>query len=170
MALTLRFNDSLVLKGYLNQALPQMGIENDPKIVVGDSGGLAYCLFEPGRREESLVNLFPTNFNVRTLGSLETVTEYVRQVHRYTKMAAGFAKELDFKQVSVSEGEFASPKTITTVTEADKDTELYSLGIGDSEIESMEKLERFLAMVKIAKNPLEEAYAQIIGLAQKLSK
>ncbi len=132
----INFNNPLILGGYLEQAKPQYGLENVDGIVVGKVGGLAYHLFTDCGKELS------REFQIKSHDSIKNGRKYFDELEAFLDRNEERAIAYGFQLVTIRPSDnsiFIGPKSLPYI---------YYTGIGDTNIESIEKFEKFLEMVK----------------------
>ena len=148
--LALNFNDPRVLSGYLTQALPQVGLEEDSsRIVVGQEGGLAFLLFQEGSWRKTDGKKIPW-----TSQGIDLVRKYFQVLDEYLAIAHQHAFRYDFRMVHVDDKRVISEGT-------NPRQPFFQTGIGKSRIDSPEQLAQFLQMVKESHGSLNQLYATV---------
>lgn len=151
MDLKIDFNNPNLLRGYLEEALPQLGLEDaledvKKRIIVGKNGGLAHCLFSA-----SELNL-PREPRMSSLSEIRALTTCFGAIEDYLGAARDYAQEFDF-QLVVN----CRDKGIIPVREG-ANFYFSTAGIGDESIKSLEEFERFLQMVIECREDLIQRY------------
>jgi len=135
-ALEINFNNPHILRGHLEQVLPQMGLEG-VEIIVGVQGGLAYPLFE-----DDYSRNIPRAPHPNKLSEMKLWKTYFDAVDTYVTRSRELAESFNFRLLS-----FDSNQTALSINPT-QDEIIYQLGIGDVSIESAKRLESFLQMVQ----------------------
>ncbi|HLD79332.1 MAG TPA: hypothetical protein VJA18_02130 [Candidatus Nanoarchaeia archaeon] len=153
------FNDPNLISSYLEQALPQAGLEHDrKKFVIGHHGGIGYGLFSIGFRYWDC-----SKANVATYNDLQQTRDYFGVIGAYIETAKTYAQGKGFGLVSIL------PTNIgDRLTHFDRSSPFHSTGIGEVRLESLERLEGFLRMIKEGKPALEEQYQKVTASAKDL--
>ena len=129
------FNDQKILEAYINQALPKLGLENlKDRIIAGKEGGLAYLLFE-----NNIGNRLKIDFTDNSREKRLQTTRYYDFIEQYIEVSRMFAEKHGFGILCLESD--ALVKKIDS-------SPYHSLVIGDSNIDSLNKLEKFLEMIK----------------------
>lgn len=156
MGLKINFNNPRILQGHLEQALPQTSLQESTKrFVVGSSGGLAYKLFE------NIYHGLPLQFRISSVSEMAAVQDYFNAVHGYVRDAGEHAGRHGFKLVLFDEKE---------VSDYGLDDFIYSTGLGSTDIESAERFQAFLEMIKSGKSKLDKQYEGIVEKAKTFQK
>jgi hypothetical protein len=135
MAVKIDFNNPNILRGHLEQALPQYGLHEEG-ILVGAKGGLACSLF---RRPYDIIRDFK---GISSFSNMSALRAYFDAVQGFVQFGSEHAKKFGFGLVTAD----TSDRIITNGL--DFGSNAYYAGIGDENIENAERLERFLEMVK----------------------
>lgn len=152
MELKIDFNNPRILQGYVEQALSQIGLEESAgRIRAGSKGGLAYTLFQDKYRG------FPLQFRISSASEMAIVQDYFNAVQAYVTNAGKHAEQHGFGLVIENE------KVITNGISLDDF--IYNAGLGSSTIESAERFQAFLDMIKSGKKELNKQYE---GLVEKV--
>jgi hypothetical protein len=158
MAIAIDFNRPSMLEAYKEQALSQHGLEEDARrILVGSQGGLAYILFP------SPIHELPLDISVRTGSDVMLARDYFDAVHSYVIGAGQHAEKHGFGLVRVEEKNLLAEG----VRLGDF---IYSAGIGSVNIDSAERFQAFLEMVKSGKGELDKQYVGLVGRAKDLPR
>lgn len=153
MELQIDFNNPRILQGYKEQALPQAGLEESAgRFVVGSEGGLAYTLFQ-----EKLG--FPMRFRVSSASEMAVVQDYFNSVQAYVTNAGKHAEQQGFGLVRVGDKNVISDG-------CGLDDFIYEAGLGSANIESAERFQTFLEMIKSGKGELDKQYERIVEKAK----
>lgn len=152
------FNHPSILQGYLEQAKPQFALENVRGIVVGKTGGLAYRLFADDGKE------LPTSFNVRSIDSMKKVMSYLESIKAFIGESESYANNLGFRLV------YINPPSNSISNGLESQSNIYFSGIGDKTIESVERFEKFLEMVKDYSKINRERNGNLISIAGSLQE
>ncbi|MBS3080914.1 hypothetical protein J4221_05560 [Candidatus Pacearchaeota archaeon] len=136
----INFNHPLILQGYLEQAIPQYGLEDVKGIVVGKSGGLAYHLFAD--EGEGL----PRELQIKGVDSIKKVKKYFDEIEAFLDRGSRCASNFGFRLVSIKHSLSSPDKRI--YNGLDSESDIYCVGIGDGFIRNVEKFEKFLEMIK----------------------
>ena len=108
------------------------------------------------------MNELPVGFRATSIIDMGFVREYFDAVQRYVTSAEQHAKSFGFGLLLVNlENGKLSP-------ELKLDSYIYGAGVGDVTIESAERFERFLDMVKTGSEKLDEQYASVLSAGQIL--
>ncbi len=160
MALTFNFNDRRILERYLEQALPQLGLEDAAsRFFSGREGGLGYLLFpnqDLAKMPERIYNLY----------QMSLAQSYFSGVKNYLDFAEAYAKSQGFGLVAATSPDKEPP--VIQLRTKDDSISVYALGIGSPAIESAEKFENFLRMAKEKRGQMDEQYKNLIDLSEKL--
>lgn len=137
MDLKIDFNNPHILRGYLEQALPQIAPREFliRQMTIGKEGGLAYRLFNGSEWRN-----VPEKPRMHTRDEIKLVKNYFGALETYIQTAEEHAKEHDFGLVYVKEDDINPTLGV--------DYPLFSVGMGDVSIGSVEKFERFMQMLK----------------------
>ena len=103
MQLEIDFNNPRILKGYLEQALPQYGLE-EVGVTVGRNGGLAYLLFKNDDWQR-----LPRELKVNTMNQIDAFRGYFDAVQSYVTAASVHAERFGFALVTVDGFQVLSP-------------------------------------------------------------
>jgi len=146
------FNHPSILKGYLEQAKPQYGLEDVKGIVVGKSGGLAYHLFadEGGG--------LPREFQITSFDSMNKVKKYFNEFEEFLYKNEKRALATGFLLVSIN------PNDNRIFNGRISPLDIYCAGIGDDTIENVQKFEKFLYMVKTNYQSIQEECKKLKGI------
>ena len=125
--------------------------EQVKKIVVGEEGGLAYTLFQDG--EGAIKNL-----TITAKKDILPATEYLNRMENYLKLAEEHTKNFGFELVAAYD--FGSKKRIFSWDHFN--SPFAAAGIGDWGIESLEKAEKFLVMIKENRGRLNQLYHKVV--------
>ncbi|MBS3168884.1 hypothetical protein J4210_00210 [Candidatus Woesearchaeota archaeon] len=151
MQLEIDFNNPRILKGYLEQALPQYGLE-EVGVTVGRNGGLAYLLFKNDDWQR-----LPRELKVNTMNQIDAFRGYFDAVQSYVTAASVHAERFGFALVTVDGFQVLSPGL-------GRDSSVYQSGIGTVSIGSVDRFEDFLRMVVAARKEngiLNERYVEL---------
>jgi len=146
------FNHPAILRGNLEQLIPQLGLKDlSRKIPIGRSGGIGFILFEDKFNVSTLENTFDY---------INTLRTFYDAVDVYLDIAKEHATKFGFRLLASNRsGAF---EEITPYSEIFPklyhSRSIYGLVIGDQNIESLEKLVRFLEMVKERSPILDQQY------------
>jgi hypothetical protein len=155
MALDINFNNPTMLQAYKEQALSQVGLEDfGHRIVVGEEGGLAYTLFK--RKMD-----FPLQFRICSASEKESVLNYFDAIGTYLKNAGNHSERHQFGLVRVDPNNIITPGM-------GLDDFIYEAALGSLKIESAERFEAFLEMVKSGKGELDKQYERLVEKAKPL--
>ena len=145
MALEIKFDNPKILRGYLDQALTQVGLEEARhRIIGGRDGGLAYTLFKDPVRE------ILSEFRATSRSDKPAVKENLDAVEKYIQSAEKHAKRYGFGLIAIRKVEkFGTYLSLESCIDPG--------GIGGP-IESPERFEEFLKMVKEVRGDLDEQY------------
>lgn len=150
MNIEYNFNESNLLKAYLQQTIPQFELgEARFKIEVGENGGLTYNLF-------TVSDECCKQFTIDTINQMEKTIFYFSSVKHYLQYAEQHARSFDFGLVFKKNGSLIGPCSLEDT--GMRSSYIYHLGIGDSLIETRERLEEFLSMIKEGKDRLDHCY------------
>ena len=162
MDLKINFNNPHILRGHLEQAIPQILKEYKLEemkalIEVGRKGGLAYRLFDEDISQQ------PTDLkDISIMPTINAVMDYFGAVKMYIMEAERLAHEHgDFNPVSFD------PKTEELTLRCERPN-VYHAGVGSTKIESLGGLQDFLEMVKEVHPRLRNMYFGIRELARPL--
>ena len=151
MSLEINFNNPDILKGYVDQALPQREIGNlRPRIIVGKGGGLAYMLFE----EDNSCSILPQTIPIREFNELAKTKRYINFLEFYINCAKEHADK--FKFIMLEKLPYEELKLMH------ESSLLYNPCIGDIEIGSVERFEKFIDMVKEGHEELDKIYKKVL--------
>jgi hypothetical protein len=152
MALPIKidFNNPKILEGYLEQTIPQLGLEHlIPNLVVGTTGGLAYSLFE----KDNLMK-YPKNLRSQTLEDFGFVSQYYSAITDYINFAKEKANEFGFGLVFIGGDKLISEKLSNQQS-------IYMSGIGAGKIEQYSHFERFVKLLIDSESSLSELSKKI---------
>lgn len=153
MTLELNFNDSSVLRGYLHQALPQVELADDARrFLIGETGGLAYSLFSDASRLGHEMRFHSTD-------GISRVATYLGMLRGHLDFGRDFVEKHGFKLVSAFKNVGGRDTEIQAFDPAKSN--VYTAAIGDTSIESAERLEAFLTMVKEGKPRFDESFERL---------
>src|SRR3989344_3142560 len=154
MELKIDFNNPRILQGYKEQALIQADLEESAgRFVVGSEGGLAYTLFKDKFQG------FPLQFRVCSVSEMAVVQDYFSAVQAYVTNAGKHAKQQGFGLVRVGDR--------TVISDGcGLDDFIYEAGLGSVNIESAERFQTFLDMIKSGKSELNKQYERIVEKAK----
>lgn len=160
MTLKVNFNNPNILRGHLEQTLPALGIglDEERRVFVGKDGGLAYRLFRAGdnyvpRREIAL----------DTKVDMAAIRNYLNCVDVYLHTATEMAEGYGFKPMSYN----GMDELCLEIT---ANTSVFTSVIGDTEIKSAQRFEKFLRMIKEGTPRLKEMYDNVIDSAGKIRR
>jgi len=164
MELKIDFNNPRILQGYKEQALIQADLEESAgRFVVGSEGGLAYTLFKDKFQRFPLhkdkFQGFPLQFRVCSVSEMAVVQDYFSAVQAYVTNAGKHAKQQGFGLVRVGDR--------TVISDGcGLDDFIYEAGLGSVNIESAERFQTFLDMIKSGKSELNKQYERIVEKAK----
>ncbi len=151
----INFNHPSILRGNLEQLIPQMDLQDlSPRIHVGISGGVGYALFGNKFMYKNLGNTFSDSTTLRT---------FFDAVDVYVDVAKKYAAKFDFRLLASNKsGAFEEMTPDSEIfTQEYNSHSRYGLVIGDQNIESVERLVRFLEMIKEGKPILDPQYETV---------
>lgn len=155
MAPQINFNHPGILSGNLEQLISQMDLRDfSLRIHVGRSEGVGYALFGDKFYYMNLKNTFNAIDDIRT---------FFDAVYTYLDLAKEHATRFGFKLLASNKGgafEEITPASEIFTLKYHSDS-AYGLVIGDQSIESVERLVRFLEMVKEGKPILDQQYQDV---------
>lgn len=162
MALKINFNDPNIIRGYFDQEFPSMGLDEAgrSRFVIGREGGIAYRLFDG-----SIVRTYPTELIVRCASDISAGREYSMAVINYLHEARALAGERGFLLVYANN--VCGDLCIGPWTEK---SYLYLAGIGAISLESADKFEKFVNMIRDGRGKLDVGLQEVKTLADKLRK
>lgn len=156
-SLDIDFNHPLILRGFINQALPQVGLENfSERIVVGRDGGLAYKLFNQPFSMPNVLQIY-------TKLQMKESIDYFDAIDRYLARADGCASEYGFGLVK-----FSNKNEI--IDGFNSNDTLFDAGIGSARIGSVECFSSFLNMINSGKDDLEKLHEELIEKAKVVKR
>lgn len=159
MKFEIDFNYPAILHGHLNQALPQIGLEElAERFVVGSEGGLAYKLFSNHLIKEVPIRIKSTSFR-----EINANKQYYNAVEAYIQDSQNHAKRYEFGLVYVGEKRVIFPGI-------NCDEFIYNVSIGSINIKSLEKFRRFLEMMKSGREYLDKGHAEVLEKAKQIKR
>ena len=156
MALEINFNNPHILRGYLDQAITQMGlVDVKDRLVVGSEGGLAFALFGEEFKDRTVVHI-PTYQNV-----VDHIRALSEAVSVYDDCARTIAESAQFKSVETrADG--------SLYEEPCRESNLYNAGIGAATIASADRFGEFVRMIRDGKEDLGKSYDAVVKAANDL--
>lgn len=152
------FNNNYILSGHLGQLISQMGLQ-DPssRIHIGNTGGAGYALFS-----EKSDKLYHDRMG-NTFGAVAEIRTFFDAIDTYLEAAKEHSFKFGFRLLD-SEGhkfrEITPASEILPKLHSSYTTE-WGVVIGDTNIESIDRLVRFLEMVKEGKPLLDQPYEEV---------
>ncbi|HLC52406.1 MAG TPA: hypothetical protein VJI98_04140 [Candidatus Nanoarchaeia archaeon] len=159
------FNTSRIIQGYLDQALPEFELEVylgqahpsgelenlTERFVAGVEGGLAYKLFTKKDRTRLIRNR--ERIRIDSINALNILAAFSGEFKQYINTASNYANEAGFGLVVVDGFGRICPTT---------GADLFDYGMGAPKIESVERFNKFLKLVKKAKPQLDVEHAGLM--------
>ncbi len=157
MGLNIDFNNPKILQAYKELALPKAGLEESTdRIIVGGGGGLVYTLFQGELKG------FPTKFEANSLSEMGVVQDYFNAVQTYLTNAGKHAEQHGFRLIRIGSRDILydcfNPEGL-----------IYNASLGSMDIESVERFEEFLEMVKSGKGELDKQYEVVFEKSRLVS-
>ncbi len=158
MAPQINFNHHDILQGNLVQLISQMDLPDlSSRVHIGHAGGAGYALFS-----EKSDKLYHDRMG-NTFGAVSEIRIFFDAVYAYLDTAKEYAIKFGFRLLASEGHKF---KEITSESEIfPKLISSYTLDwgvvIGDTKIESVERLIKFLEMIKEGKPILDQPYEAV---------
>jgi len=157
MVLDINFNNPHILRGCVDQAVQQKGLEDvSERFLIGSCGGLAYALYGVEIKDKTLPRIV-------TYGCVvDGLINFGKAIEQYEIRAEEIAKDSGFKELGIrSDDSFWE--------EPPREVDLYSAAIGAVDIVSKERFEDFITMIAAGKDELTILYRQVVTAANALS-
>lgn len=160
MDIRINLNDPRILEAHVEQALPQAGLEEvKDRIIVGSAGGLAYNLFQDKKQ-------FPSELHVFSRGDVLKAKEYFDAVRTYLTSAAEHGRNFDFGIVIIN-NEITDRIGLGYEMDSEKLNFVYHVGLGSADVKSIERLKRFIEMIKSGRGKLDRQYQGLVNRAKE---
>ena len=156
----INFNNPHILRGHLEQALPQFEMEEvSQRFVIGREGGIGYRLFPSSD--------LPINLRIGTLKEINAAMAYQKAIQHYCFLIAGRIAASSKLELLKTE---PNPSREKGLEQLGDNAYILDAMIGRREIEDATQFELFLHCLKVHKEKLDSALVEINELSGRIGQ